>query len=67
MPRAPLHREGVAKAPAALAVDESVRERGVERRSLAQRVAAGRTLERLIRLMDMHFLHKPRAASHTEP
>ncbi|CAK0818443.1 unnamed protein product [Prorocentrum cordatum] len=59
LPGPPVPEESAAKAPASLVAPDAPAGRGVERRSLAQRVAAGRALSRLVHLMDMHFLHEP--------
>ncbi|CAK0821586.1 unnamed protein product [Prorocentrum cordatum] len=59
LPGPPVPEESAAKAPASLVAPDAPAGRGVGRRSLAQRAAAGRTLSRLVLLMDMHFFHEP--------
>ena len=55
--RSPLKKPRLAKAPASQAMQIDVTpQRGPEQRSLAHRVAAGRTLELLTTLMAVHFL-----------
>ena len=55
--RSPLKKPRLAKAPASQAMQIGVTpQRGPEQRSLANRVAAGRTLELLTTLMAVHFL-----------
>ena len=55
--RSPLQKPKLAKAPASEALQASTSpQRGPDRCSLAQRVAAGRTLELLTTLMAVHFL-----------
>lgn len=55
--RSPVKSKTIAKAPASEAMQTCADfQRGPERRSLAHRVAAGRTLELLTALMAVHFL-----------